>query len=217
MHTGCKIAIGLLVELLSGGANLPNRSVNSYAGVLWIILYTKWDLVGLYLFHCFLFCTLLTWMLMTKDGNRIPVRLIVFSFSISIFAPIVFPNLVLVPIWKPLPASLSGWVGIALHVLLGAIVGIVGGFAAGRFARLILRPSKEPEWILALCAAMAGSVLGWQAAIVSITLFTGLALLMAISSGQEKARSPWVLVGILSLAILVHHLTWRIHWAFLFS
>jgi len=85
-------------ELLSGGANLPNRSVNHYAGVLWIILYTKWDLVGLYLFHRFLFCTLLTCMLMTKDGNRIPMRLILFSFAVAIVAPIAFPSLSLVPI-----------------------------------------------------------------------------------------------------------------------
>ena len=204
-------------ELLSGGANLPNRSVNTYAGVLWIILYTKWDLVGLYLFHCFLFCTLFTWMLMTKDGNRIPMRLIVFSFAIAIVAPIAFPNLYLVPFWKTMPVWATGWIGIALHGLLGAIVGTFGGFAAGRFARLILRPSKDPAWILALCTAMAGGVLGWQATIAVIALFSGLASLIAIHSGEETAKSPWVLVGVLSLAILMHHLTWRTQWTFLFT
>jgi len=100
---------------------------------------------------------------------------------------------------------------------LGAIVGYVGGFAAGRFAKLILRPSEEPEWILALCTAMAGSLLGWQAAIAVITVFTGLASLIAFHSGEETTKSPWVLVGVLSFAILVDPLTWRIHWSFLFS
>jgi len=41
------------VELISGGGNLPIRKPNFYNGVVWIIFYTKWDLIGIYLFHCF--------------------------------------------------------------------------------------------------------------------------------------------------------------------
>jgi len=204
-------------ELLTGGANLPNRSVNSYAGVLWIILYTKWDLVGLYLFHCFLFCTLLTWMLMTKDGNRIPMRLVVFSFAVAIVAPIAFPNLSLVPIWKPLPSWATGWIGIALHGVIGAIVGAMAGFAAGRLSRLVLKAVDGPEWILALCTAIAGCVLGWQAAIAISTIFMMLALLPALTPGSVAAKSTWLLIGVLCIAVLVHHLTWRLQWSFFFS
>jgi len=216
---GCVFLVLYFVELLTGGINLPNRSVNQYAGVLWIILYTKWDLLGLYIFHCFLFCTLLTWMLMTKDGNRIPSRLILFSFAIAILAPIAFPNLCLVPLWKPLPAWLSGWVGIALHGVIGSIAGTIAGFVAGRFSRLVFKSVDSPERILALCTAIAGCVLGWQAAIAISAIFMMLALLTALSlsPGKVATKSSWILMGVLFVAVLVHHLTWRLQWSVFFS
>ncbi|MDX1928132.1 MAG: prepilin peptidase, partial [Pirellulaceae bacterium] len=60
------------VELLSGGDNLPVRSPNLYRGIVWILLYTKWDLVGLYTFHCLMLCLLLSVAMMNVDGFRLP-------------------------------------------------------------------------------------------------------------------------------------------------
>ena len=48
-------------ELLSGGLNLPVRQTPFYTGVVWILLYTKWDLLSIYLFHCFVMMLLLGW------------------------------------------------------------------------------------------------------------------------------------------------------------
>ena len=79
---------------------------------------------------------------MTKDGNRVPMRLILFSFIVAIVAPIAFPNLSLVPIWKPLPGWATGWIGIVLHGVIGAIVGAMAGFAAGRLSGPFLNVSR---------------------------------------------------------------------------
>jgi len=81
-------------------------------------------------------------MLMTKDGNRVPMRLILFSFIVAIVAPIAFPNLSFVPIWKPLPGWATGWIGITLHGVIGAIVGAMAGFAAGRLPGPFLNVSR---------------------------------------------------------------------------
>jgi len=47
------------VELLSGGASLPVRESYFYTGVVWILWYTKWDLLGIYLYHMLLISGLL--------------------------------------------------------------------------------------------------------------------------------------------------------------
>ena len=205
------------VELISGGANLPIRSVNSYTGVLWIVLYTKWDLVGLYLYHCFLFCTLLTWVLMTKDGNRVPIRLILFSFLIAIAAPIAFPNLCLVPVWKSTPDWMSGWVGIAMHGVMGSLIGSIAGFAAYRLLRLVFQKTDNLESIVVLMPSFAGCVLGWQAVLAATVIFFMVTILTSCCLNPMKTLSSWMMATAFGIAVLLHHITWRMQWVSLYS
>ena len=104
--TGTVFLLFYFAELISGGANLPVRGINNYRGVLWIIMYPKWDVIGLYLYHCYLFCLLLVLTLMALDRSRIPRRLLIFAFTIAIALPLAFPDLALVPVWPSLPAGL---------------------------------------------------------------------------------------------------------------
>ena len=41
-----------LYELVTGAANIPGFQHYSHAGILWIVLYTKWPVMGIYLFSC---------------------------------------------------------------------------------------------------------------------------------------------------------------------
>ncbi|MCA9071778.1 MAG: prepilin peptidase, partial [Planctomycetaceae bacterium] len=84
--------LGLLHgELLTGGANLPVRVPNSYANVLWIIWYTKWDLIGLFLYHAFLLSTLLVVVLIRCDSNPIPRQFLRFSILAGIGFSTIWP------------------------------------------------------------------------------------------------------------------------------
>ena len=86
------------VELISGGWNLPIRQRNMYAGVVWIVFYTKWDLVTIYLYHCAMLSMLLTLALIAFDQRRLLKKSLA-RFSFLIAAPaVVFPHLLLVKI-----------------------------------------------------------------------------------------------------------------------
>lgn len=96
--TGGMFLLLYLVQLISGGANLPVRTINHFRGVLWIIMSPKWDLIQLSLYHCFLYSSLLVFTLIAIDGKRIPRKRLAFCFGMGTVAPIVFPNLTLIPV-----------------------------------------------------------------------------------------------------------------------
>lgn len=118
------------VELLSGGKNLPVREPNLYNGVVWIVFYTKWDLLTIYFFHVSLLTLLLGWAMINWDRFRVPrlsasILLLIFSGL-----AIAFPHLnpltakeVIVP-WFALPS----WLSASLWI---CSVGLVIGFASG--------------------------------------------------------------------------------------
>lgn len=111
-------------ELLSGGANLPVRVANMYNGIVWILLYTKWDLVSLYFFHMFVLVTLLAWGMINYDRFRVPMRSGVVSFGLTLGLAGVVPQLnPIASAWEltliSVPASLTVSV-------LGCLVGLVG-------------------------------------------------------------------------------------------
>ena len=61
-----------LFELVTGAANVPEFKHYFYTGILWIILYTKWPVIGIYLYHAALFSCLLMLSLMDIDRLRCP-------------------------------------------------------------------------------------------------------------------------------------------------
>ncbi len=104
---GLLFFVFLKVELLSGGANLPYRQPNSYAGAIWIIWYTKWDLVGLDFFHLFLLCVLLAASMMQVDGHAVPERLWRPAFCVGLLGSSLFATLHPVPAIVPKPQWLE--------------------------------------------------------------------------------------------------------------
>ncbi len=136
--TACLFLLLYFVQLLSGGENLPVRPPNLYRGVVWVIFYTKWDLVRIYLYHCFLFSTLLAWALIHYDGQRIPLRSSLTALLIALAFPLVWPDLQLVPAQFPFvagnaPAWLSSLASSLLGILAGGLLGWgwAQGFQAG--------------------------------------------------------------------------------------
>lgn len=117
-------------ELISGGTNLPIRTPNSFAGVVWILLYTKWDLVAIYSYHMLLFTLLLTWSLFAWDSHRVPRIAAFIGLLLISIPPLVLNNLVQVPFnhWQMALRMhpTSPWVN-GLTIAIGGLVG--GGTA----------------------------------------------------------------------------------------
>lgn len=210
--TGGLFLLLYFVELISGGANLPVRTPNSYAGVVWIIFYTKWDLVRLYLFHCFLLSTLLTWALIRYDGHAVPLRSVLSMLVVSLICVAIWPELQLVPIgpWQPTPwhPSVSDALTVsAVGGLAGAVLGSLFQFGWALFRR---ESNAGPETGGVLPAlAVTGTVLGWQAVLSIFALLLPVSLVRKLLSRRLADRSAWPLAGDLFLIVVVHHMAWR--------
>jgi hypothetical protein len=139
-------------ELLSGGANLPIRPANMYNGIVWILLYTKWDLVSLYFFHMFVLVSLLAWGMINYDRFRVPIRTGLSAIVLVLVLVSVFPHL------NPIAAAYKAFAGripfgpIPPGLVVGAagcITGLVGGLlmlaAARRPLRDLSYADRQPD------------------------------------------------------------------------
>ena len=218
-YPSVELTIGLLflllyfVELISGGTNLPGRAPNHYAGVLWILFYTKWDLVGLYLFHCFIFCSVFSWIMMGRDGHRVPVKAAVITIGLAVTAALVSPHLLPWTDGGPLPFTAFAEAGSPLvstveRLLSGAVVGVSAGWLVCRMCRL---PFQSATWLL------IGIAFGWQAVVGIGLLCAAAKLLVALATmlagrehpdgvdSQSMAASWWLL----PVVLFIHHCLWR--------
>lgn len=229
-YPAVELTIGLMflllyfVELISGGTNLPGRTPNHYAGVLWILFYTKWDLLTLYLFHCFVLCAVFSWVMMGRDGHRVPVKAAVITLALVVTAALIWPHL--------LPWTDGGILSLvtgdtamprpaltADRLLSGAVVGLLSGWLVSRVCGV---PCPSATWLL------IGVAFGWQAVVgisvlyVVARLLLNLAGMLSTESGRSYsvnisddaslATSPgWAATAwwLLPVVLLIHHCFWR--------
>jgi leader peptidase (prepilin peptidase)/N-methyltransferase len=156
------------VELISGGWNLPIRQRNMYAGVVWIVFYTKWDLVTIYLYHCVMLSMLLTLALIAFDQRRLFKKSLA-QFSLLLAIPaIVFPHLLLVKV----PAASFGfampiWAQASATVIVGCATGLIASLGIAYGFR---RWTGREEVHLLPSLSLIGISLGWQAALTTLAI-----------------------------------------------
>ena len=244
-YPSVELTIGLLflllyfVELISGGTNLPRRTPNHYAGVLWILFYTKWDLLGLYLFHCFVLCAVFSWTMMQRDGHRVPTKAAVITIGLAISAALIWPHLLPWTDGGVVAKTMNGTAMTPLmftldRVISGAIVASSAGWLVSRLCGL---PLQTTTWLL------IGVAFGWQAAAgigvlcVAVKLVILLATMLPADHDNMTAGQPGFPLGqpdftrgqagfaaalpsaalpakaqwlwLLPSVLLVHHCLWR--------
>jgi leader peptidase (prepilin peptidase)/N-methyltransferase len=182
MITATMFMLFFVVELISGGGNLPERSPNLYTGILWIVLDTKWDLVGIYAYHMAMLCTLLTGALMLWDGFEIR-RSWKIALAIGFLLPTLFwPMLHVVPVHQ----TLTNWeshLGSWRHGVTPLVGGVVGYCVARLLSRLTnALPTAERYRGLAL----VGIVMGWQGAVGAALVNLVLEGLWVAASGSNR-------------------------------
>ncbi len=192
------------VELISGGLNIPVREPNAYAGVVWILMYTKWDLVALYAYHCLMFCILVAWTLIAFDRNPIPKRSLVVALLMAAIPPILLPTLL------PM-ASLHPWAGRgALSSVIELSLGCAAGFAAGQLLAWGGRLAGAGASLgVAAACTLIGAMLGWQAVLVISGLASILFLIARRMQKPTLVQPAPPLIASLLLATLMHHAAWR--------
>lgn len=208
VETVCATIFGLLyfVELISGGKNIPVRQPNFYHGVVWIIFYTKWDLVALYLFHCFTLSTLLTWALVDVDRQRIPRWATCCVAGWLLVLPTLYPDLLPVP-WiqaTRIGFDVPNWLTTLLTSVLGGFVGAALGWCVS----LVIR---RPQWSSGHhvgAGMIIGLSVGWQAAFGIWLIALAMAWLV-YPLFKRWSRPSLPLTALLLTAYLIHLIYWR--------
>lgn len=214
-----------MVELFSGGANLPVRAPNAYAGVVWTVWQPKWDLIEIYLYHISLLSILVVATMIRLGGHALPSRLMAWSIGIGLLPPLLLPGLRPVPFQWPL----SDWAN-SFPLPRGPIDGIAGLIAGAFFGILLalaersLSPGEAsapdqadgaantwwtaPRREMVFATELVGAFLGWQA-VVLVALTAAVARLGAsvLSRVASRAIAPNLLP--FSLATLATLLFWR--------
>ena len=209
-------------ELLSGGINLPLRAPNFYAGVVWIIFYTKWDLVSYALFHFALFCILATQVLTLDNQLAVPKRFFVFCCSVGMALSLCFPWLILVhaSLFLPgiemrEPGQLEGvrleWQqSTQISVLMGDLYSLAIALPAAIGASLLSRHDRQFHFSMWLGTFLClGIWLGWQASlcIATASLLTSVPLVAFQLPPYRKALYMSCIV--LGVTVL-HHGLWAV-------
>lgn len=210
---GTAFLVLMLVELASGGANLPNIRAAPSGGFLVILTTPQWRLVGVYAYHAGLLCLLLTFALTKSEGMPLPLGLIAFAVVAGLAAAIVWPHLQPVPWMTSLPGWLSSatWLSRYMTPLLGLAVGILAGAGIDRLwsfrAPLSASGARGPEVMAGL--GVAGLFLGWQAALSMAVIAAGLLLVVSLASRPWPRLGDAPALAFVFVAALVQICLWR--------
>lgn len=208
-------------ELISGGLILPFRPPNVYAGVLWTVMYPKFDLISLCVLHVSLLATLLTYSRLQLSGHGVSVR------ATGILAGLVLTGSTLFPFLQPvsaaaipgffarMPTSVSGG---PMSGMLSSLAGLFAGGGAAWILQRCLKTAGEGFSVIrhpfTAGMVLTGAVLGWQAVLGTLLL---LGLITALISWwtDRLPQHESQRCSLLLLAVILQFLTWRWQWELL--
>ena len=191
MIVGAFFLLFYFVELVSGGINLPNRVPNMYAGVVWIVFYTKWDLITIYLFHCVMLCLLLALALVDFDRKRLPIKAIVQFLLLLAIPAIFFHHLLLVKIPKTIfGVTMPVWSQGLVTVAAGASLGLLAAQAVSYVCRRWTALDKSDEYHFAAGLVLVGVALGWQAVLTTLLFACVLKLVWSLLPIRAQRKEP---------------------------
>ena len=222
-------------ELLTGAANLPLRTPDHFHvhPGYWLVWFTRWNLLGLYLFHCGLLVIVLAITMIGYDGHRPVQRLTRFGVLWALILGTIWSQLRPVPAWPysmPIRQLEWGfvwvdrivnpgtpyWTGVTLTGFLDGIAGMVAGAAAGWLVRWQMIHSRSSEaivsWVSAISSALLviGVFVGWQA--VGMLLIILLPVLALVKWGLRYAvvrQRQAALAPLFFVCLTAFMLSWR--------
>jgi leader peptidase (prepilin peptidase)/N-methyltransferase len=238
--TGAGLFAAMFIgELVSGAANLPGVKQPMYTGIVWIILYTKWNVVAVTAYHLLLFCIVMTAVFAQVQRLSLPRRFWLPALLLAIGLPTVFPDLMPLKIdasiaaWLPLPNLLAG--------LASSLAGLAAAVATapllGQFARRMLLPKQTPPSedtdgedtdgegtdgeatdgkgtsdggsTLSWSLCVLGAGLGWQATVSIVVLCVAALLLVRLLQPVRHTFGQLGPTALLFLVALAHQLAWQ--------
>jgi leader peptidase (prepilin peptidase)/N-methyltransferase len=213
------------VELLSAGANLPGGQRYAYTGTTWILWLTKWDMIGLYAYHCALLSTLVTWSLIQLDRQKISRAFAAWAIGLALLFAAIWPDLHPVA-WRSAPqtamshapqnasspvlqtAKTLPWASSVATGAIGAAAGGLIGLALSAIRRGLRGEADGANRIFGLM--LIGACLGWQmlvgCALLAVLTYSAHALLLW---GLASSAEPSFLAHLIGSCLLLLCL-WRL-------
>ena len=199
LTAGLFVLLGALGPV-AGGSNLPARPVEAADGLVFPER-SFVELCGICGYHLLLLCTLLCAALIAWDGRRVPGRLFLPALVVGASAPLMWPQLLPVPV----TGAWIGWVR-------GGIQTSIGGLAGGGIGWLASRPLPSGRRAgLWLGMVSAGVYLGWQAGLILGALVGGVSLLGRRARGPRASSSPSSALAWLGAGALA----WIVGWSWI--
>ena len=199
------------VELISGGVNIPVRQPNFHGGVVWIIFYQQWDVIRLYCYHCLAISTAFAFALMDHDRQRAPVSSVAIAVGLLLAPVVIWPELLPIPLFYAASVWLQPpWLQAAVTALVGGASGAVLGWLVAWAIDLGGAADRGRARVqLAVCLAVVGMSVGWQASIAVIAFALGMSIVLRLVFSRQSQQPP-VGMGLLVLvAFVIHHALWR--------
>ena len=198
-----------LYELVTGAANIPGFQHYHYTGIVWMILYTKWPVIGVFFFHCALLSCVLTLALMEQDQLRAPRWFVVLLPVVFGAIAIASPSMLTVSLGDQtpfhLPETVPDWVDRAATCVAGGLL----GWAVGHLVRSLSLRSRQSSSSLVLAFVLLGVSLGWQAVLTTAILW--LVATAALKwAGGRRLRPRWLTpTTLLFVMAMLHHPAWN--------
>lgn len=193
-----------MVELFSGGANIPGYTRPRHVGALWLMWQPHWPLLRLYVYHALLLYLLLGLALIAADGLWPPRRLWLIWLLVGTAAPLAWADLhPHLPAQSLVLSNAPGVLRAAVDVLFGLLAGTLAG---GCLAFAWRERSQRGQLVLGM--AGVGSYLGWQGVmgvglLVAVLTLVVRALSLCISTARQVPTLMLVACG-----ALVHVTCW---------
>ena len=193
-----------LYELVTGGANVPVVRCR-HEGILWIILYPKWHIIGLVLLHAAYMSFVLVLALIEWDDQPLKTKLWAGVSAAFFLVIMLYLPLQPIPLFEHLPnqaLSLPRWGEQLLKLLVGGGLGVILGAVIGKAV------FRKQDGILTVAFFITGMVLGWQA-LIQITLLFGVLQSVFWLLFRNYRLGKSAPTAVLLITVLLHHPFWK--------
>ncbi|MDG1875772.1 MAG: prepilin peptidase [Mariniblastus sp.] len=194
-----------LFELVTGCSNVPSMTI-LHQGILWIILYPKWPVIGIYFFHCFLMCAVLVLAIMERDNQQLKPTFAISTGLAFLISAATYLPIQPIPLFAHLPEGLSIELKPWIEQLLKLLVGGTVGFLIGRCLGISFSAKNLP--MLTFAFLLTGLALGWQA-LLQVSVIFGVAATIYRYLPHNPTRSGCRLTTLFLVAIAIHHPFWK--------
>ncbi|QDV65171.1 A24 family peptidase [Crateriforma conspicua] len=201
------VSLLFFCELITGAANVPGFPFYQFTGIVWIILYTKWPVVGIFFFHVAMMCMVMTVALMERDRLRPPVWFAITLWAFFALLPVLVPTLRPIDFGRHLPSILQLTIPEVADRAVSSLLGGSVGWLMALLADRIVKVSRKRGLVTAF--VLVGIAMGWQAVVTITVIYWLMVWALSLRSFGRRWMFRNGATAVLLAAVVLHHPFWK--------